>query len=97
MQSRSFRGRRVLATLLSADALADPLRTGDARSMPEKPTIPTLAPRVNDAAAACGVGRDELYAAYKRGDLVFRYPTPRPVIEVRELERWLRSLPTERR
>lgn len=56
---------------------------------------PPLALRVNDAAAACGVGRDELYAAHKRGDLVFRYPTSRPVIEIHELQRWLKSRPTE--
>jgi len=56
---------------------------------------PPLALRVDDAAAACGVGRDLLYAAHKRGDLVFRYPTSRPVIEVHELQRWLKSRPTE--
>lgn len=85
-----------MVAMPAAGALADWLRTGDARSMPEKPPIPTLALRINDAAAACGVGRDEMYAAFKRGDLVFCYPTSRPVIEVRELDRWLKSLPTER-
>ena len=62
---------------------------------PVEPAPEPLAYRVNDAAAACGVGRDELYAAARRGDLVFRYPTSRPVIERRELERWLKSRPTE--
>lgn len=57
------------------------------KPMPDDTKHQPLALRVNDAAAACGVGRDELYAAHKRGDLVFRYPTSRPVIEVRELER----------
>lgn len=61
---------------------------------PVPPSEP-LAYRVNDAAKACGVGRDELYAAAKRGDLVFRYPTARPVIEAHELRRWLKSRPTE--
>lgn len=54
-----------------------------------------LAYRVDAAAAACGVGRDVLYAAAKRGDLVFRYPTSWPVIEAHELKRWLKSRPTE--
>ena len=51
--------------------------------------------RVDDAAAAYGVSRDVLYAAARNGDLVFRYPTSRPVIDDDEMQRWLRSLPTE--
>jgi len=52
--------------------------------------------RVDDAAAHYGVSRDVLYAAKKAGDLVFRYPTSRPVIDDSEMQRWLSSLPTEK-
>lgn len=56
-----------------------------------------LALTIRDAALAVGYSDDVIRAAIGRGELTARYATStKPVIEVDELKRWLKTSPTER-
>jgi len=57
----------------------------------------TLAYSIAALSEATGVSEDVIRRAIKAGDLVASYPSSRPVITRSEAERWLASLPTERR
>lgn len=50
---------------------------------------------VQSAAKTWDVSMDTIRAAIKRGDLIAKYPTSRPVISTAEMEAWFDSLPTE--
>jgi excisionase family DNA binding protein len=52
-----------------------------------------LAYSINEACALTGLGRDGLYGAIARGELVAKKFGARTVITSRDLERFLRSLP----
>lgn len=51
---------------------------------------------LDGAAAYCGVSRDVIDEEIRKGNLIARYPTSRPVILREELDEWLASLPTEK-
>lgn len=55
-----------------------------------------LAYTIAEAAEACGVSEPIIRRAIRKGDLVPRYPTSRPVIPADELADWLKTLPTSR-
>jgi DNA-binding XRE family transcriptional regulator len=60
--------------------------------------VPRLALTYDEAAAAVGYSKQVIRAAIEHGDLVPSYGTrSKPVIRIAELERWLETLPTERR
>lgn len=50
---------------------------------------------VQEAAALCGISADVVRAAIRRGDLIAKYPSSRPIILAAELDTWLERLPTE--
>ena len=52
-----------------------------------------LAVSINDAVALVGCGRTALYAALGRGELAAVKRGTRTLIPVKELERWLGTLP----
>ncbi|WP_102157663.1 helix-turn-helix domain-containing protein [Zhihengliuella halotolerans] len=54
-----------------------------------------LAYTIEEAAGVVGVSKDTIRAHIKRGDLVARYPSSRPVIAADELREWFEALPTE--
>lgn len=61
-------------------------------------TLETAAQRsvtVPEAAELTSISRDVLDIAIKRGELLARYPTSRPVIRLADLDEWLERLPTE--
>jgi hypothetical protein len=47
-----------------------------------------------EAAEACGVSKDVIRGAVRRGDLVAHYPTARPVILADDLRDWMTATPT---
>jgi hypothetical protein len=56
-----------------------------------------LALTYDEAAEACGYHRDVLRDAVKANELVASYANSKPVFLVTELQRWLESLPTEKK
>lgn len=58
-------------------------------------TEPKQAYTVQSAAKAYDVSMDTIRAAIKRGDLVAKYPTSRPIIGADEMRAWFDALPTE--
>lgn len=60
-------------------------------------TIEPLALPIDDAAVAAGVTRTRLYEALRANELTARKPGKATIIEVPELRRWIRSLPTRGR
>lgn len=50
---------------------------------------------VQSAAKTWDVSMDTIRAAIKRGDLIAKYPTSRPVISTKEMEAWFDALPSE--
>ena len=50
---------------------------------------------VQSAAKTWDVSMDTIRAAIKRGDLVAKYPTSRPVISTKEMDAWFDALPSE--
>ncbi|GAA3699385.1 hypothetical protein GCM10022377_10480 [Zhihengliuella alba] len=65
----------------------------DLPQLPEHPD--RIAYTVEQAASAVGVSKDIIRAHIKRGNLVARYPSSRPIISAQELGDWLEALPTE--
>lgn len=55
-----------------------------------------IAYTIAEAAAACGVSEPVIRRAIRKGDLVPRFPTSRPVIPADELDDWIKSAPTQR-
>jgi hypothetical protein len=56
-------------------------------------TIPLAYP-VEEAGAAAGVSRTRIFEAIRKNELTARKAGKATIIEVGELQRWLRSLPT---
>ena len=50
---------------------------------------------VQEAAKAYGVSTDTIRSSIKRGDLVAKYPTSRPIIGAEEMRSWFEALPSE--
>ena len=59
--------------------------------------IEPLALPVDDAAAACGIARTRIYEAISNKELTARKSGRATIVEVVELRRWIRSLPTRGR
>ena len=59
--------------------------------------IEPLALPVDAAAVAAGVTRTRLYDAIARNELTARKPGKQTIIEIDELRRWIRSLPSRGR
>lgn len=55
-----------------------------------------IAYTVAEAAAACGVSEPVIRRAQAKGDIVYHYPTSRPVILAEDLREWVASAPVER-
>jgi hypothetical protein len=60
-------------------------------------TIGPLALPIDDAAVAAGVTRTRIYKAVRDNELTARKSGKATIIEVPELRRWIRSLPTRGR
>jgi hypothetical protein len=56
-------------------------------------TIPLAYP-IEEAGPAAGVSRTRIYEAIRKNELTARKAGKATIIEVGELQRWLRSLPT---
>jgi hypothetical protein len=61
--------------------------------MDANPTKYPIACPVGDAPAIAGVSRTRIFAAIRDGELVARKAGRRTIIEMSELQRWIRSLP----
>ena len=59
-------------------------------------SLAKIAYTVAEAAAACGVSEPVIRRAQAKGDLVYHYPTSRPVILADDLREWIESKPVER-
>ncbi|WP_166404652.1 helix-turn-helix domain-containing protein [Labedella endophytica] len=57
--------------------------------------VPKIAYTIDEAAAACGVGRSSLYRAINTHQLGPRYFGSKPLFQEEELRRWIASLPDE--
>ena len=55
---------------------------------------PPLANPVEEAGAAAGVSRTRIFEAIRKNELTARKAGKATIIEVGELQRWVRSLPT---
>jgi len=55
-----------------------------------------IAYTVGEAALACGVSEPVIRRAQAKGDIVYHYPTSRPVILADDLREWLAATPVER-
>lgn len=55
-----------------------------------------LALTIKEAAESVSYSIDTIRRAIERHELVLSYANSKPVIRVAELERWLRSLPSEK-
>ena len=73
--------------------MSDDVRALDVRAA----TIEPLALPIDDAAVAAGVTRTRLYEALRGNELTARKPGKATIIEVPELRRWIRTLPTRGR
>lgn len=51
---------------------------------------------VQEAAVAAGVSEPVIRRAVDKGDLVFHYPTSRPVVLAEDLRDWIADSPVER-
>lgn len=56
----------------------------------------TLALPIPDAAKSIGMSPSALRRLIAAGEIIARYPTSRPVVDVRELRAYLDRCPTER-
>jgi hypothetical protein len=54
-----------------------------------------IAYTIPEAAVACGVSEPVIRRAHAKGDIVYHYPTSRPVIMADDLRDWLASKPVE--
>jgi hypothetical protein len=59
--------------------------------------IPRLGLNPDEAATAAGVSRTRIFEAIRDGSLTARKAGKSTVIEIEELRRWVRSLPTRGR
>jgi hypothetical protein len=59
--------------------------------------IPRIAVKPDEAAEATGFSRTRIFSAIRDGELTARKDGKATVIEIFELQRWLRSLPTRGR
>ena len=59
-------------------------------------SLAKIAYTVSEAAAACGVSEPVIRRAQAKGDLVYHYPTSRPVILADDLREWIATAPVER-
>ena len=50
---------------------------------------------IQQAAQVYGVSPDVIRAHIRKGNLVPRYPSSRPVLDAQDLKEWFESLPTE--
>lgn len=67
--------------------------------MTDRHAKPPIAYTLEEAAQAVGIGISTLSAAIDGNELVARYVGPKktkPVIQAKELDRWLDSLPSEK-
>ena len=58
--------------------------------------LTAVAYKLDDAAAASGIGRTNIDAAIKAGDLIAHYIGTKPVVLADDLKAWITNLPTER-
>jgi len=59
--------------------------------------VPRISVTPHDAAKATGFSRTRIFGAIRDGELTARKDGKATVIEISELRRWLRSLPTRGR
>jgi excisionase family DNA binding protein len=59
--------------------------------------VPRLGLSPDEAATSAGVSRTRIFEAIRDGTLTARKAGKQTIIEVDELRRWVRSLPTRRR
>jgi len=59
--------------------------------------VPRIALSAEEAATSAGVSRTRIFQAIKSGEMTCRKSGKTTVIEVAELARWVRSLPTKGR
>jgi hypothetical protein len=66
-------------------------------SNPTGPGVPRLGFSPDEAAVSAGVSRTRIFEAIRDGALIARKAGKSTVIELDELRRWIRSLPTRGR
>ena len=59
--------------------------------------LPRLALSPDEAAESTGLARSRIFAAIRNGEITARRDTKRTLIELGELQRWLRTFPTKGR
>lgn len=69
----------------------------DAQGDRERSPVPSIAVAIEDAPRAVGVSRTRIFQAIRNRELVARKAGRSTLIEVEELKRWVKSLPTKGR